>query len=108
MTLFQKETKKAIFFFGKHNNLQLDLDVSEDELDKRAIIIIEDFKRLMEFLNLHETFPVCDDEIFMITSYFFWDETQSKKQQFLLKMIVKMLKCQGRKKGRGWKVISEG
>ena len=69
------DSRKKSFFFGKRTNLQLmweycylskiDLEQSGEVLDESDVMIVEDFKRLMEFYNRERTFKVCDDETMM-------------------------------------------
>ena len=60
------EARKKRFFFGKRTNLQLmweycylskiDLEQSGETLDQSDLMIVEDFKRLMEFYNHEKNF----------------------------------------------------
>ena len=45
--------------------LKVDMDESPDVLDESDLMIVEDFKHIMEFYNQAKTFRVCDDECFM-------------------------------------------
>ena len=55
------DSRKKIFFFGKCSNLQImwefsylskvDMDISDEELDRSELMIVENFKRIMEFYN---------------------------------------------------------
>ena len=75
------DARKKSFFFGKRTNLQLmweycylskiDLEQSGEELDQSDLMIVEDFKRLMEFYNRERTFKVSDDETMMDIFRFF-------------------------------------
>ena len=77
------DSRKKSFFFGKRTNLQImweycylskvDLEISGEELDRSDIMIVEDFKRIMEFYNHEKTFKVCDDETMMEIFRFFID-----------------------------------
>ena len=60
------DSRKKSFFFGKRTNLQLmweycylskiDLEQSGEILDQSDLMIVEDFKRLMEFYNQEKNF----------------------------------------------------
>ena len=75
------DARKKSFFFGKQTNLQLiweycylskiDFEQSGEELDQSDLMIVEDFKRLMEFYNRARTFKVSDDETMMDIFRFF-------------------------------------
>ena len=47
------------------------MEDSGEVLDESDIMIVEDFKRVMEFYNQFKTFKVCDDECFMDIFRFF-------------------------------------
>ena len=44
------------------------MEQSDDDLDESDLMIVEDFKRIMEFYNCETTFKVCDDETMMAFS----------------------------------------
>ena len=54
-------------------------------LDEGDNMIVQDFKRLMEFYNHNKTFKVSDDECFMDISGSLLKEISCSKQLFLLK-----------------------
>ena len=50
---------------------KVDMEQSGDELDESDLMIVEDFKNIMEFYNPEKTFKVCDDESMMDIFRFF-------------------------------------
>ena len=69
------DTRKKNFFFGKRSNLRImweycilskvDMEESADILNESDLMIVEDFRHIMEFYNHTKTYKVSDDECVM-------------------------------------------
>jgi len=71
---------------------KVDMDISDEELDRSDLMIVENFKRITEFYNREKTFKVCDNEIMKDILGFFVERDLMFEATLLTEIYTQCLK----------------